>query len=155
MPDTNEFIFPKGEEVKPYSGLPESYRDSLLGFVMPQLEQSVGNYESNIDDYTQNALGTYRQEFDRYIKDEIPNQIRNLAKRGVLSSSVAENTLSQTYSDATRRSSGMGYQAAMEGAKMKAAAPQTIGQLLGYGQYSEDPTVMYRTLASLLAGQMP
>ena len=152
---TNEFILPSGEEVKPYSGLPESYRDLLLSFVMPQLQSSVGNMEGNIDDYTQNALGTYRSEFNQYINDAIPQQIRKLAKRGILSSSVAENTLAQTYSDALRKSSGMGYQTAMEAAKMKTAIPQTIRQLLAYGQYSEDPTVMYKTLAGLLSASMP
>ena len=152
---TNEFVFPTGEEVKPYSGLPESYRDQLLGFLMPQLQSGIENMPGNIDDYTQNALGTYRQEFNQYINDAIPKQIRNLGKRGILDSSMAENTLSQTYSDAIRKSSGMGYNTAMEAAKMKANIPQSIGSLLAYGQYSEDPTIMYKTLASLLAGQMP
>lgn len=152
---TNEFIFPTGEEVAPYSGLPKGYRDTLLSFLMPTIQSGVQGMEGNIDDYTQNALGTYRQEFNNYINDAIPKQLRNLAQRGVLSSSVAENALSQTYSDAIRKSSGMGYQTAMEAAKMKTAIPQTIGQLLQYGQYSEDPTVMYKTLASLLAAQMP
>ncbi len=155
MPETtNEFIFPTGEQAQPYSGLPPGYRDQLLSFVMPQLQQSVTGMEGNIDEYTQNALGTYRQEFDQYIKGAIPTQIRNLAKRGILSSSVAENTLSQTYSDALRRSSGMGYETAMEAARMKTQIPQTIGGLLGYGQYSADPTVMYRTIAALLANEM-
>lgn len=152
---TNEFIFPTGEEVAPYSGLPKTYRDTLLSFVMPQLQSSVENLPGNIDQYTNDALGTYRQEFNNYIQDAIPAQLRNLANRGILNSSVAENTLSQTYSDALRKSSGMGYQTAMEAAKMKTAIPQTLGQLLTYGQYSEDPTVMYKTLASLLAAQMP
>jgi len=49
----------------------------------------------------------------------------------------------------------MGYNMAMEAAKMKANIPQSIGSLLQYGQYSEDPTVMYKTLAGLLAAQMP
>ena len=155
MPNENEFVFPKGEDVKPYSGLPESYRDTLLSFVMPQLQSGVQNMEGNIDDYTNNALGTYRQEFNNYVGSEIPKQIRNLSQRGILDSSVAENTLSQTYSDALRKSSGMGYQTAMEAAKMKTNIPSSIGQLLQYGQYSEDPTVMYRTLASLLSGMMP
>jgi len=152
---TNEFVFPTGEEVKPYSGLPESYRDQLLGFMMPQLQSGVQNMEGNIDDYTQNALGTYRNEFNQYINDAIPKQVRNLGKRGILNSSVASDTLSQTYSDALRKSSGMGYQTAMEAAKMKTQIPQSIGSLLQYGQYSEDPTVMYKTLAGLLAAQMP
>jgi hypothetical protein len=152
---TNEFVFPTGEEVQPYSGLPPEYRDQLLGFLMPQLQQGVENYEGNIDQYTQSALGTYRQEFDRYIKDEIPKQIGNLAKRGVLNSSVAENALGRTYSDAATASSGRGYQTAMEAAKLKAQAPQTLGQLLGYGQYSADPTVMYSLLARLIAGEQP
>ena len=152
---TNEFVFPTGEQVKPYSGLPESYRDQLLGFMMPQLQSGVQNMEGNIDDYTQNALGTYRNEFNQYINEAIPKQLRNLSKRGILNSSVAENSLSQTYSDALRKSSGMGYNTAMEAAKMKANIPQSIGSLLQYGQYSEDPTVMYKTLAGLLAAQMP
>jgi hypothetical protein len=157
MPDdfTNEMIFPKGEDVKPYSGLPEGYRDQLLGFAMPQLQISVENMSGNLDDFTNNALGTYNQQFNQYINDAIPKQLRNLAKRGVLSSSVAENSLSQTYSDAVRKSSGMGYQTAMEAARMKTQIPQTVGGLLQYGQYSEDPTVMYRTLAGLLSNMMP
>jgi hypothetical protein len=153
--NTNEFVFPKGEDVKPYSGLPESYRDQLLSFLMPQLQGSVQNMEGNIDDYTQSALGTYQQEFDQYIQDVIPKQLRSLSQRGVLDSSFAENALSQTYSDALRKSSGMGYQTAMEAARMKTQIPQTVGNLLQYGQYSEDPTVMYKTLAGLLANMMP
>jgi hypothetical protein len=150
---SNEMVF--DETLKPYSGLPESYRDRLLSFLMPQLENSVGNIEGNIDDYTQNALGTYNQQFNQYIKDEIPRQVGNLANRGVLSSSVAENTLSQTYSDAARKSAGKGYETAMEAAKLKTEIPKTLGELLQYGQYSEDPTVMSGILADLLSGMMP
>jgi hypothetical protein len=152
---TNEFIFPKGEDVKPYSGLPEGYRDQLLSFAMPQLQDSVQNLPQNIDDYTQNALSTYRQELDRALKEMMPAQIGKLANRGILNSSMGENILSQTYSDAARKSAGLGYNTAMEAAKMKTEIPTTVGQLLQYGQYSEDPTVMYKTLAGLLANMMP
>jgi hypothetical protein len=153
-PTNSPMMFPKGEDVKPYSGLPEGYRDQLLGFAMPQLEESVTNLPGNIDDFTNNALKTYRQELDLAMKDMLPRQIGNLANRGILDSTVASNTLSQTVSDASRRSAGMGYQTAMEAAKMKASIPQTIGQLLQYGQSSQDPTVMYRTIAALLANEM-
>ena len=151
---TNEFVFPKGEDVKPYSGLPESYRDQLLSFAMPKLQEGIENLPQNIDTYTQNALSTYRQELNNSLKDLIPQQIGNLANRGILSSSMGENIISQTYSDAVRKSSGMGYQTAMEAAKMKTNIPQTIGDLLQYGMYSEDPTVMYGMLERLLRGQM-
>ena len=152
---TNEFVFPRGEDVKPYTGLPESYRDTLLSFAMPQLQQSVENLPQNIDTYTQNALATYRQELDRSLKEMMPQAIGKLADRGILNSSMAENILSQTYGDAARKSAGMGYQTAMEAAKMKTDIPKTVGELLQYGRYSEDPTVMYQTLASLLANMMP
>ena len=89
IPD-NAMVFPTGEEVKPYSGLPESYRDQLLSFLMPQLQSGIENMSGNIDDYTQNALGTYRQEFNQFINDAISKQIRNLSKRGILDSSMAE-----------------------------------------------------------------
>jgi hypothetical protein len=150
----NQMIFPKGEDVKPYSGLPESYRDQLLGFAMPQLQQSVTDLPGNIDTYTQDALSNYRQQLDIAMKDMLPRQIGNLANRGILDSSVASDTLSKTVSDAARRSAGMGYQTSMEAARMKTAIPQTIGQLLQYGQSSQDPTVMYRTIAALLAQEM-
>jgi hypothetical protein len=152
---TNEFVFPTGEEVAPYSGLPEEYRDMLLGFVMPNLQTGIENLPQNIDTYTQNALSTYRQELNSALDELIPQQIGKLANRGILNSSMAENILSQTISEAARKSAGMGYQTMLEAAKMKTEIPKTLGDLLQYGQYSEDPTVMYRVLASLLAGLMP
>jgi hypothetical protein len=151
VPQKADQGFTLPEDKYPYSGLPESYRDQLLSFVMPQLQNSVQNYPQNIDDYTQNALGTYRQELDRSMKDMIPQQINQLANRGVLSSTVASDTLSRTASRAITQSATKGYETAMQASMLKAGIPATLSGLLQYGQSSQDPSVMYRTMAELLA----
>lgn len=145
----NEFMFPSDKY--PYSGLPESYRDQLLSFVMPQLRGSVENYSSNIDDFTQQALGSYRQEFDKMIKDILPREINQLANRGILSSTVASDTLGRATSEAARASATKGYETGMQAALMRANIPNTLAGLLQYGQSTQDPSVMYRTMAQLLA----
>jgi len=147
--ETSTFMLP--EDKYPYSGLPESYRDQLLSFVMPRLQTSVTNMPQNIDNFTNQALGTYRQELQNALKEMIPNVINNLAKRGILSSSVAENTLAQTASKAATQSATKGYETAMQAALMKNNIPNTLAGLLQYGQYSQDPSVMYRTMANILA----
>ena len=86
----NTFEMPT--DIMPYSGLPESYRNQLLGFVMPQLQQGVENMPRNIDKYTNQALGSYQQQLQSSLKTMIPRQINQLAKRGVLDSSVASDT---------------------------------------------------------------
>lgn len=151
QPVSNEFIFPRGEDVKPYSGLPEGYRDQLLRFVMPQLQSSVTDFSSNVDTFSNNALGTYKQELQNYLKEIIPKQVGNLANRGILSSTVAENTLSDTFSKAATQSATKGYQTAQRAAELKLQLPTTLAGMLQYGMSSQDPTVMYRTLADLLA----
>lgn len=193
MPN-NEFVIP--EDVYPYSGLPESYRDQLLSFVMPQIQanvqnaqQPISNFENqaaaaytpvntagvytpvdmgqftpvntegayqpvdrtgtyypvdtsgympvtpgeytnvdlagmnqNIDASTQAALSTYQQQLQNYLKEMIPEDIRNLANRGVLSSTVAENMLSDTAAKGARDASTKGYETLIAAERQKADA---------------------------------
>jgi len=145
----NTFEMPT--DIMPYSGLPESYRNQLLGFVMPGLEQSVKDMPKRIDQYTNQAMGSYQQQLQNSLKTMIPRQINQLANRGVLDSSVASDTLSQTISQAATQSATKGYETAMQAALMKVNIPTTLTGLLQYGQSSQDPTVMYQTMAQLLA----
>jgi hypothetical protein len=149
LDESNQFQLP--EDKYPYSGLPESYRDQLLGFVMPQLQNSVENMPGNIDQFTQNAQSSYQQQLQNSLKTMIPQQINQLANRGILSSTVASDTLSDTISKAATASSSKGYETAMQGALMKANIPNTLSGLLQYGQSQQDPSIMYRTMAQLLA----
>jgi hypothetical protein len=118
---------------------------------MPQLQSGVENMSGNIDEFTNQALGSYQQQLQSSLKTMIPNQINQLANRGILNSSVASDTLSQTMSRAATQSATKGYETAMQSALMKANIPTTLAGLLQYGQSSQDPTVMYRTMAQLLA----
>jgi len=179
-----------------------------------------------IDESTQQALGGFRQQLQNYLKEMIPRDINQLANRGVLSSTVAENMLSDTAAKGARDASTRGYETLMAAAGQKAALggqaaltesqmrsnfaqqaamanaqsqnqfsqqaalqnaqiqnqqaqqaamqnattqnqqryntamqsalmrnniPNTLAGLLQYGQSSQDPTVMYRTMAELLA----
>ena len=191
---TNEFILP--EDKYPYEGLPESYRDQLLSFVMPAVQANVQNAQApinrfeqqaaaaytpidptgtytpvnmgqftpvntqgaytpvnqqgvytpvdtggfqsiapggytgvdlegmgqNIDTGTQAALSTYRQQLQNYLKEMIPEDIRNLANRGVLSSTVAENMLSDTAAKGARDASTKGYETLIAAEMQKAEA---------------------------------
>jgi len=150
---TNEFILPT--DLAPYQGLPPNFRDQLMNFAVPGVIEGFQNLPQDIDAYTDNALKTYSEQLKTSLKDLIPQQVGKLADRGILSSSMAENVLSQTYSDAARRSAGKGYETAMKAAEMKTAIPQTLAQLLQYGEYYEDPTVMYGMMERLLRGEMP
>ena len=191
-------------DIMPYSGLPSGYRDQLMNIVMPQLGQSLGDMSgtvdrfqqqganaytpvdlqgayNQIDESTQQALGGFRQQLQNYLKEMIPRDINRLANRGVLSSTVAENMLSDTAARGARDASTKGYETLMAAAGQKAALggqaaleasatqsqqryntamqsalmrnniPNTLAGLLQYGQSSQDPTVMYRTMAELLA----
>jgi len=126
------FIIPRGEDVKPYAGLPEGYRDQLLSFVMPQVQTTIGD------------MGGYGNEFNRFLKEEMPKYIGNLANRGILSSSVAENTLSQALSGGAERAAAFRNQQAQQNLT-------TLTGLINSTRYQEDPTVLYRTMADLLA----
>ena len=148
---TSQNTFEMPTDIMPYSGLPQSYRDQLLSFVMPNLESGINNQRRDIDRYTNQAQGSYQQQLQNALKTMIPQQINQLANRGILSSSVASDTLSDTISKATTQSAGKGYETAMNAALMKANIPNTLSGLLQYGASSQDPTVMYRTMAELLA----
>jgi len=270
----NSFEMPT--DIMPYSGLPASYRDQLLGFVMPQLQGSINDQEPNIvqfqndarqaytpvntqgtytpvdtqgaytpvnmqgtytpvdlagtnqriDEGAQAALSGYQQQLSNYLKNMIPKDINQLANRGILSSTVASDTLAGTLSRGATDASTKGYETLMAAAGQKANlssqaalqasasqsafaqnaalqnagqqnqfnqnvafqnasqqnqfnqqaalqnasqqnqqqyntamqslltrnnVPNTLAGLLQYGSSSQDPTVMYQTMAQLLA----
>ncbi len=161
-----------------YSGLPAEYQTQLLAAIMPQLAGAVSNMPGEIDKYTQEAFGKYQQMLNKALKGAIPLGINNLANRGILSSTAGEQILADINKTALMDTATRGYDTAMQAALLKAQIPTMLGQLAELGKtqtgasastgrssgtstgtstgassssgYSEDPTVMYRTLADLL-----
>jgi hypothetical protein len=145
-----------------YSGLPSSYQNQLLSGLMPQLQSAITNMPGNIDQYTNEALGGYQQMMQNALRKNIPAALGGLANRGILSSTEGNKVLSDVISNAATDASTKGYNAAMQAALLKAGMPATLAQIATLGNssqnqsssYSEDPTVMYKTMASLIQSMM-
>ena len=162
------FNFPL--DIKPYSertessyaGLPGGYGQSLLQPLIPQLRTSIANLPSNIDRYTGQALGGYRQMMQDALRRNIPVAIGNLANRGIISSTEGQRVLSDVYSSAAIDAANKGYQTAMQAALLKANIPSVLGQIGELGRvttgagmtYQEDPTRMYSIAADLIRSMM-
>jgi hypothetical protein len=144
-----------------YSGLPGNYQNELLKTLMPQLNSSIKNMPGNIDDYTNQALGSYQMALQNALRTNIPTAINSLANRGIINSTEGQRILSGVNSSAAIDASTKGYQTAMEAAKLKAAIPSMLAQIGELGKsssttsqnYQSDPTAMYQIIASMLNAQ--
>lgn len=143
-----------------YSGLPSSYQNQLLSALIPQLNSSISNFNTNVDDYTKQALGSYQQSMEAALRENIPKAIAALANRGILSSTAGNEILADVNSAAATDAANKGYQTAMQAAMFKANWPSVLAQIADLGKTSsststsQDPTEMYKIMASLLAAQM-
>jgi len=145
-----------------YAGLPGGYGQSLLQSLMPQLQTSIADMPGNIDRYTGQALGGYRQMMQDALRRNIPSAIGNLANRGIISSTEGQRVLSDVYSSAAIDAANKGYQTAMQAALLKANIPSVLGQIGELGRvttgagrtYQEDPTRMYSIAADLIRSMM-
>jgi hypothetical protein len=149
-----------------YSGLPANYQQQLLSALMPQLNSAVTNMPGNIDQYTQNALGSYQQLMNNNLKTNIPKAISEMANRGIINSTEGQKILENVYSAAAKEAGDKGYTTAMQAALLKANMPSVLGQIGELGKtstststgqsssYQADPTVMYRTLADMITAMM-
>jgi hypothetical protein len=145
-----------------YSGLPASYQDELLKSLMPQLNTAITDMPGNIDKYTGEALGSYQQMMQNALRKNIPQAIAQLANRGIISSTEGNKILAEVMSNAATDASTKGYTTAMQAALQKAGMPSILASMADLGKsntsssasYQEDPTVMYRTLASTIQAMM-
>lgn len=147
-----------------YSGLPTQYQNQLLNALMPQLSSAITNMPGNIDEYTNQALGSYQQLMNNALKQNIPTALRTLANRGVLNSTEGQKVLGNVYSAAAQDAANKGYTTAMQAALLKANMPSTLATIGDLGKTStttstgtsqtSDPTVMYSTMANLIKSMM-
>lgn len=145
-----------------YSGLPAQYRDQLLAGLMPQLQDAILNMPGNIDQYTQQALGSYQQMMQNALRTNLPRAIGGLANRGILQSTEGNKILSDVFSNAAMDASNKGYTTAMQTALLKANMPSVLAQIGELGRstgtassgYQEDPTAMYSIMADMIRAMM-
>jgi len=119
-----------------YSGLPAQFQNQLLSAIIPQLMSEAGNFNQNVDDYTNNALSGYQQILNNAIKQNIPKELAGLANRGIMSSTAGNNILSDVISNAALDASNKGYTTAMQSAMMKATLPALLTSMAQLGQSS-------------------
>jgi hypothetical protein len=152
-------IFPSStSNSSSYTGLPGGYSKQLLATLMPQLQNAITNMPGNIDQYTNQALGSYQQTMQNALRNNIPTALSGLANRGILSSTEGNKVLSDVISNAAMGASDKGYQTAMQAALLKANMPSVLAQIGELGKtsgttsssYYSDPTVMYRAMVDLI-----
>lgn len=120
-----------------YSGLPTDYRDTLLAGVMPQLDTGVSQMIGNADNYAKQAQNQYSYMMQNALQPAIRQAINNLAGRGVLSSTVASDSIGRVASDAMLQAGQKGYEAAMQAALMKFSIPEILAKIADLGRYTE------------------
>jgi len=120
-----------------FSGLDQANRNRLLDSVMPQMEQSVGNMYGNIDQYTKNATDLYKSTANSMLKDSMPAYLDQLAAKGVLNSTMGQNSLGDALTNLTRGAADKSYESGMQAAQMKYNMPSMLSPLINLGQYSQ------------------
>ncbi len=145
-----------------YSGLPGGYQNSFLETLMPQLNSSIKNMPNNIDDYTNQALGSYQQLMNNNLKTNIPKALANMANRGIINSTEGQNIMGNVFSTAAKEASDKGYTTAMQAALLKANMPSVLAGMADLGKstgsqsvsQTQDPTKMYTVMADLIKSMM-
>lgn len=150
------YTIPKDAYPKSYSGILKELQQAISGALIPELQASITGLANRPRQYTEEAKKLYQSIIGTALKDQIPGVINNLANRGVLSSSVASDTLSDVAAQIALNSGTKGYEAAMQEAVMGLQVPQILGQLAGTTQYSEyaDPSARERLMVTLLQNLM-
>jgi hypothetical protein len=104
---------------------------------MPTLNQSVSGMVGNADTYANQANSQYAYQMNQVLQPAIRKAINDLAKRGVLSSTVASDSVGNVASEAMKDAGTKGYETAMQAALMKFSIPQVLSQIADLGKFSE------------------
>lgn len=120
-----------------YNGLPSAVRDQYLSWLMPMLQEQVQGLPNIIDEQTNNALGMYQQILQNSLREYSPAMFGNLANRGILSSQVATDAISEALRKSIQDSASKGYETAMRAATMKANIPSMLMGAVDTGKYSQ------------------
>jgi hypothetical protein len=120
-----------------YSGLDPAARQTLTDAVMPQLQSVAQMMPEQYDTYTNEAYNSYQMMLQNALKKQIPQTIKAMADRGIISSTDGQKMLSQVMSDAAIAASDKGYQTAMQAALAKATnIPDALAKIAALGQYT-------------------
>ncbi len=135
-------------------GIGQDYISQIMGSVVPRLTDSVENYESNIDQYTGEAVAQSRGNTRDLLDNVLQSSLNSMSSRNMLNSSIAENVMGNATGEVLKNISNQNFQAGMEGAKLKVGAPDMLAQIAQLGNISEsqDPSVPQQILSSTITG---
>ena len=119
-----------------FSGLDSKYRNILLDSLMPNLNKSVADMDSNIDKYTDNAVGLYKSTANSLLRDKIPGFLDQLQAKGIMGSTMGTDALSKSIEGLSRGAADQSYNAGMDAARMKYDMPGMLAKLAQLGNYS-------------------
>lgn len=139
-----------------YSGLPQTFTGPLLEGLLPQLQQATTDLPGQIGEWTEQAKALSQSASRNLLEGAMTNQLADLAKRGVLQSSVAEKALGRAGGEVAR---GLGQEMAqigMQGATLGTQVPGILAGIANLGQYSQaqniDPLAPYQLYADFISG---
>lgn len=152
---SSAFDFPLDKFPKSYSGIgPEA--TGMLSSLIPQVKEAALQYPETVKGGYGQAISDVGKSYGRTLQPQLQQILNNLAKRNVISSSVAGEALGGAARGVA--SDVIGQQANLGFAREQALAqyPQLLTNLLGQGRYTEssDEGVPYRSALGFLQSLM-
>ena len=138
------------ENAGPRSGLPEKYQTQLLDSVIPKLTSAVDNYRNDINASTEKAGKLYQGIADQTLKKNLQTTLNDLAKKNVLTSSVASDALAKAGTDAALTSAMQAYQQGIDTANLQANIPTILTNIASLGSSSTNDLAAYELLSNML-----
>lgn len=165
VPESNPNVFGFPDDIFPYgqsyAGLPGGFGEQLAGYLMPYIQNMVSNptgaYNDIFNNSLQGAQSTYLNTLNRSLSQSVPRVVNNLANRGILSSTDAQDVISNAISNTATNTASQIYSPLIGSSTSLANAyGNNLASLLAMSRintsYNEDQTAMYQIIASILQG---
>ena len=148
------------------SGLPAWFGNNILNDLLPQLKQSYSNLPGQIDDWEQKNYAHSRQASKSLLDGHLTNVLADLAKRGMIQSSVASDAVGTAASEIDKNRNAADLGIASQSAQQRLAVPGILTAIAGLGQRSDslsnqsssseqsNPLAPYELYSKMLLGMM-
>lgn len=123
-----------------YSGLGDDASNTILGATLPGLTETAGNLSTLPQTYSDAALNQYKTQSRDDIEAAIPAVLESMNSKGMVNSSVASDTLSNTLSEIVKSYSEKGYDSVMDSAEMAMEIPEILSGIASLASQSVGET---------------
>lgn len=136
------------------TGLPQEFTGPLLEGILPQLQQATADLPGQVGEWTEQAKALSQSASRNLLQGAMTNVMADLAKRGVLKSSVAERAIGRAGAGVATQLGQQMAQIGMQGATLRSQVPGILAGVAGLGQVSEarqeDPLAPYNLYSQFI-----